>query len=133
MKDSTIRKVCSVFLAVILLISLTACGNSAADPATSAELPTAETNTPVNAGKDTPCTESEIAEAINVGNLLFNEKWCEYLVTHQDYLPGDVLACLNEHIGEYKMVKLGEDSETELTDENIGDLPPNPCTSPRVS
>ncbi|MDD2295330.1 MAG: PQQ-binding-like beta-propeller repeat protein [Eubacteriales bacterium] len=122
MRNVSTKKAVSMLLAILLLMSLTACGNNAGNPASSDVPAPVETSTPINAGKDTPCTESEIAEAINVGNLLFNEKWCEYLVTHQDYLPGDVLACLNEHIGEYKMVKLGEDSETELTDENIGTI-----------
>ncbi len=113
MRNVSIKRVVSMLLAILLLISLAACGSNTSNPALSGE------PTPINAGKDTPCTDAEIAGVISAGNLLFNEKWCRHLIADQKHLPEDVLICLNEHIGEYKMVKLEEDPETELTDENI--------------
>ncbi len=108
------KKTIALLLAALILLSLAACGKNA-----TVTPPSAETEAPASTGKDTPCTDEEIAQIVNTGEFLFNEKWCEYLVTHQDYLPEDVLTCLNEHIGEYKMVKLAKNNgETEFSEEN---------------
>ena len=137
MRNISIKKVVSMLLAILLLISMTACGKNKDNPASSDVPAPTETNTEINedknkpgseseitetisAGKDTPCTDEEIAQIINTDEFLFNEKWCKYLVTHQDYLPEDVLICLNEHIGEYKMVNLAKNNdETEFSKENM--------------
>lgn len=73
-----------------------------------------------NAGKTTPCTDDEISEVINAGNLLFNEEWVRGLIGDQKYLPEDVLTCLYEHLGEYKVFKMdGDPVNRNLTDEDI--------------
>ena len=118
MRNLSIKKVISMLLAIFLLTSLAACGNHASDPASSAVPAHAETSVPVNAGKETPCTDAEIADAIPAGNLLFSEKWCRHLVADQKYLPQDVVTCLNEHIGEYKMFKLSGNTDDFILDED---------------
>ncbi len=127
MRKPSMKKTVSVLLAILLPIGMTACGRSSDIPAPSDVPARTETGAPVsaepvNAGRETPCTDAEIAEAISRGGLLFSEKWCRQLVADQKYLPQDVVTCLNEHIGEYKMVKLGEDPETELTDDDIATI-----------
>ena len=117
MRNVSIKRVVWILLAILVLMNLTACGNNAGNPASSDVPAPVETSTPINAGKDTPCSESEISDAISAGDFLFNEKWSEYLVTHQEYLPEDVVTCLNEHIGEYKLFKLSENADVSMLDE----------------
>ena len=72
MRNVSTKKAVSMLLAILLLMSLTACGNNAGNPASSDVPAPVETSTPINAGKDTPCSESEISDAISAGDFLFN-------------------------------------------------------------
>ena len=56
----SMKKTIALLLAALFLLAHAACGKGG-EPA-------------VSAGKDTPCTDEEIAQVINTGEFLFNEK-----------------------------------------------------------
>ena len=60
----------------------------------------------VMAGKYTACTDEEIQFAIEAGNFAFSEELCDYLIKNQESMPEDVITCLNEHLGEYRVYQL---------------------------
>lgn len=117
------KKILAPALAWLMLLSCAACGNAVEAPMNTSEPSPQITAEPApSAGKSAPCTAEEIAATIEAGALAFNGAACEYLIRRQDRLPADVLACLNEHIGEYRVYRLsGADGElaadeAELTD-----------------
>lgn len=67
-------------------------------------------------GKTTPCTENEISA---VSEFDFSDQWINYLMMNQSIVPSDVLDCLKEHLGEYKIVKMNGQERLELTMEDF--------------
>jgi hypothetical protein len=67
-------------------------------------------------GKTTPCTENEISA---VSEFDFSDQWINYLMMNQSIVPSDVLDCLKEHLGEYKIIKMNGQERLELTMEDF--------------
>lgn len=123
----------AVVLVLLMVLTLIGCNDNTTEPLevtenTTTEIesetlpePDVEQEYPV---KTTPCTEAEISEVISAGDSTLSVYRCEYLLLNQKNLPEDLLNCLNEHLGEYRVYKLsgaaGElEPNEEPTDEEI--------------